>query len=213
MITENNEIVKIKISDISYNNFNPNRMPSVSFKKLLSSIKVVGLLNPIIVRATRGKFEVVDGEHRVKAYKELGHIDIPAKVIEASDDEVKAVIFASCIKGKHDSNDSLALIKELNEGGDAQLMEACNLDKNKLKRLTKYSGINKSKSTKNFRDEIDTDSVKPMEDYRPVFVCTFTPVEYSKVIKGLEEISKNHSDAIIRLLDERKVYLESTKIS
>lgn len=204
MKTQNNEVVELQVNDITFNQWNPNKMPSVSFKKLLSSIKLIGLLNPIIVRKHKKSqclYEVIDGEHRVKAFKELGYTNIACKVIEATDKEVKAIIFASCIKGKHDSNDSLALIKELNEDGDTELMKACNLDKNKLKRLTKYSGIDKSKSTKNFRDEIDTDSVKPMEDYRPIFMCTFTPEEYKKVIKSLDKIADNPSDGILMLLD------------
>jgi len=190
---------------IQLNEWNPNKMPVGTYKKLKASIEKLGMLNAIVVRMLeKDKYEVIDGAHRLQAHKDLDMAIILCSVIEASDDDVKSIIFASGIKGKHDSLKSLGLIEGIKARGDDKLLDACNLDKNKLNRLTKYSGINKSKSTKHLKDEINCDTVKPCSDYRPIFMCSFTPEEYARVIKELNKINKDHSLAILLMLDIRE---------
>lgn len=178
------------------NPWNPNKQPDGTFKKLLSSIKVIGLLNPIIVRKKEELYEIIDGQHRTKALKELGFKKAPCIIKECTDEEVKAILFASCIKGKHDSYKSLEIIEEISDKKDAKFLDACNLDRNKLKRLTKYSGIPKSKSTKHLKNEVDCTGVSPVEDYKPILTIPLSQEDYKEVVSKLKSINNNLSIAI-----------------
>ncbi len=56
-------------------------------KELAASIKASGLLQPVVVRrgATAGTFELVAGERRLRAVKQLGWENVPALVREVDD--------------------------------------------------------------------------------------------------------------------------------
>jgi len=54
-------------------------------EELAKSIQSEGLLQPIVVREKNGKFELIAGERRLHAFKQLKLKAIPARIIEASD--------------------------------------------------------------------------------------------------------------------------------
>jgi ParB family transcriptional regulator, chromosome partitioning protein len=56
--------------------------------ELMESIRSVGIMQPLIVRARNGKLELIAGERRWRASGELGLKEIPVIVREASDKEV-----------------------------------------------------------------------------------------------------------------------------
>jgi len=197
---------EIDLNNIVPNKFNPNVMPKGTYKKLLSSLKLIGLLSPITVRYLDKEYvyEIIDGQHRVQALKELGYKKATCIIKECTDEEVKEIIFASGIKGKHDSYKSLEIIEELGKNSDNQKLDACNLDRNKVKRLTKYSGIPKSKSTKHLKDEIHTDTVEPCTDYKPIFLCPLPQEEYQDLMNLLKSIDKDLVLSLIQLKNEYK---------
>ncbi len=53
-------------------------------KELTDSIRSEGLLQPIVVRKTAGKYQLIAGERRWRAFQELKLRTIPARVVEAS---------------------------------------------------------------------------------------------------------------------------------
>lgn len=63
------------------------RVPSVNLESLIDSIRVNGLLQPIIVRISGKRFEVVAGNRRLEACKRLHWVRIPCLVREFSDKE------------------------------------------------------------------------------------------------------------------------------
>ena len=70
---------------------NPNQ-PRTSFKKeeleeLANSIKKNGLLQPILVRKVGQKYQIIAGERRWQACKNLGMKKVPVRVKDVSDDE------------------------------------------------------------------------------------------------------------------------------
>lgn len=70
---------------------NPNSMDEQQLSMLETAIKKVGFLQPVLVRPlTAGRYEIVDGHHRVKAARRLGYTDLPCVVLNESDD-AKAV--------------------------------------------------------------------------------------------------------------------------
>ena len=57
-------------------------------QELIDSIRIHGIIQPLIVRKTGEKFELIAGERRWRAAKEIGLADAPVIVRTASDQEV-----------------------------------------------------------------------------------------------------------------------------
>lgn len=85
---------ELPITKIKPNLWNPNRMPEEIYKALVEDIKANGTkaIDPIHVRPL-GKdfFEVIDGEHRLKAVVEAGFHEISCLIDEVSEEEAKAI--------------------------------------------------------------------------------------------------------------------------
>lgn len=181
----NTEIVSLQTKEIIPNKINPNKMSTQTFNKLKLSLQKFGQLSPIIVRKKQDNFEIIDGEYRWRASKELGLTEIQAKIIEATDDEVAKLIFATTIKGKHNIYETTDIIESLVKTEDKETLEACNLDKDKIERKTKYAG-NKSiivANKKQIKDEKDCDNVKPVSKYKKLIFLVDAP-KYCKVEDG-----------------------------
>jgi len=58
------------------NGWNPNQMDAFMFDKELESLRRFGMASPVVVRDSNG-FEIIDGEHRWKAWMQLGQDSIP----------------------------------------------------------------------------------------------------------------------------------------
>jgi ParB family chromosome partitioning protein len=77
---------EIEVKDIVANPYQPRReIHSEQIEELAKSIQSEGLLQPIVVREKKGKFELIAGERRLQAFKHLKLKSIPARIIEASD--------------------------------------------------------------------------------------------------------------------------------
>lgn len=79
---DSNAIVKeIKISEVQLNPNQPRKTFSAeTISELAETIKVHGLIQPIIVKKTESGFELVAGERRLRACKEAGFVKIQAIV-------------------------------------------------------------------------------------------------------------------------------------
>lgn len=66
---------KVKISELVFNDWNPKNNEK-EYEKVKKSIVVNGLISPIFVRESDNGVEVVDGNQRVRALKELGYTDV-----------------------------------------------------------------------------------------------------------------------------------------
>lgn len=83
---------EIPLEDIDVRRIKPNRFqPRVEFddaaiKELRASIKQNGLIQPLVVRRLPGGFELVAGERRFRAIRDLGWEKVPAIVRELSDE-------------------------------------------------------------------------------------------------------------------------------
>jgi ParB family chromosome partitioning protein len=60
-------------------------IPPEQLAELAESIRSEGLLQPVVVRRQGGKFTLIAGERRWRAFLQLGIKAIPARVVEASD--------------------------------------------------------------------------------------------------------------------------------
>ena len=70
---------ELPIERIRANPFQPRRsFDPVGLEELVQSIRQHGLLQPIVVRAQGDGFELISGERRLRAFRELGRTQIPA---------------------------------------------------------------------------------------------------------------------------------------
>jgi ParB family chromosome partitioning protein len=87
--TGNNDFFEIDIDLIEPNSEQPRtRFTEENLEELAQSIKVNGLIQPIIVRKKGKRFELVAGERRWRASQRAGMQKIPAIVKNVSDDKL-----------------------------------------------------------------------------------------------------------------------------
>jgi len=84
---------KLSLSEIVPNKFQPRKnFDEDSLNDLTNSIKERGVIQPIIVRKTASKYEIIAGERRWLAARKAGLHDIPVVVTDA--DDLKSLEFA-----------------------------------------------------------------------------------------------------------------------
>ena len=77
---------EISVSRIDPNPYQPRRdFDEEHLRELMDSIRSEGLLQPIVVRVVGERFQLIAGERRWRACRELAMKSVPARVIEASD--------------------------------------------------------------------------------------------------------------------------------
>jgi ParB family transcriptional regulator, chromosome partitioning protein len=80
-------INEVDIDLVEVNPFQPRRdFDENSLNELSESIRQLGLIQPITVRKTGNKFQLISGERRYRASKRAGLLRIPAYVREADDE-------------------------------------------------------------------------------------------------------------------------------
>lgn len=81
-----NNINEIKIKDIRLNPDQPRtNFNEKSLDQLASSINELGLIQPITVKEKEGKFILISGERRLRAFKKLNLNSIPAYIRKVND--------------------------------------------------------------------------------------------------------------------------------
>ncbi len=82
----NEGVIEIDVNKIQVDKNQPRkRFDEESIEELASSIKTVGLINPIIVKKKGEFFEIISGERRFRAFKTLKLKKVPAIVREYED--------------------------------------------------------------------------------------------------------------------------------
>ncbi len=90
--TPKDEIIKVKISDLRKNPYQPRKIfNEAALDELAESIKQHGVFQPIIVKKSIKGYEIIAGERRVKASEKAGILEVPAIVRDFTDDEMMEV--------------------------------------------------------------------------------------------------------------------------
>ncbi|MGE5363629.1 MAG: ParB/RepB/Spo0J family partition protein [Bacteroidota bacterium] len=87
---QNGIIARIQVSGITANPFQPRtEFDPEALDELKKSILANGLIQPITVRRSlRGEgYELISGERRLRAFREIGYKEIPAYIIKVDSDE------------------------------------------------------------------------------------------------------------------------------
>lgn len=77
---------ELPVGNLSPNPYQPRaHIDEDALAELAASIEASGLLQPVVVRARNGKYELIAGERRLRAIQRLGWAKIPAVVKEVDD--------------------------------------------------------------------------------------------------------------------------------
>jgi ParB-like chromosome segregation protein Spo0J len=82
------QIETAKVERIFANAWNPNRQSEFIYQRELESIRTHGFIDPLLVREIPEGFEIIDGEHRWKASRDLGLAEIPVNNLGTVSDSV-----------------------------------------------------------------------------------------------------------------------------
>jgi ParB family chromosome partitioning protein len=83
------KIQRLALKSISPSPLQPRQeFPAEHLNELVESIRERGVIQPLIVRQANGTYELIAGERRWRAAKEIGLAEVPVIVREASDQEV-----------------------------------------------------------------------------------------------------------------------------
>lgn len=90
--TPKEEIVKVQISELRSNPYQPRKnFDEKALEELSSSIKEHGVFQPIIIKKSIKGYEIIAGERRVKASQMAGLKEIPAIIRDFSDNEMMEI--------------------------------------------------------------------------------------------------------------------------
>ncbi len=79
---------EVPVSAIRPNTHQPRRsFGEAGIKELAASIREVGILQPLVIRATESGFELIAGERRLRAAKEAGLDRVPVLIRQAAESE------------------------------------------------------------------------------------------------------------------------------
>lgn len=127
---------ELPVAQVKPNPFQPRRsFDETALAELAASIKASGLLQPLVVRANGGTYELIAGERRWRAVQQLGWATVPVVVKEADD---RALLTLALIENLQ--RDDLTPIDEAT--GYQRLMEEFTLPQAEVARL-----VGKDRST------------------------------------------------------------------
>jgi ParB family chromosome partitioning protein len=87
--TDKNRVQEIALSVIVPNPFQPRKIFSdESISELAESIENNSLIQPVLLRKTEDKYQIVNGERRFRAFQKLNRETIPAIVTDINDQEM-----------------------------------------------------------------------------------------------------------------------------
>ena len=109
------KVTDIPISKLTEAAWNPNRMDEAMLSKLRQSITRFGLVGNLVVRpVSEEHFEVLSGNQRLQALREMGYSQVPCVVVELDDAEARLLAQAlNRIEGQDDLGLKAELVKEV----------------------------------------------------------------------------------------------------
>lgn len=109
------EVKSIPLSIIKFDETNPNELSKDQMNGLKLTMEKFGYLAPVILNEN---FEVIDGEHRIRIYQELGEKEIQAYVINVNEIDKKILRqLMNKLRGEHDKQKDALEFKSIYEAG------------------------------------------------------------------------------------------------
>lgn len=178
-------------------------MTEKEFGTLKKSMSEVGIIQPLLVRPIgSGKFEVVDGNQRLRAARELKILKVPVTIKNLTRQEAIVARFATDeIGGKPISS---LVTKAVEEVGDEEMLERSGgISKQRLdayKHANNY-GVKEHEDGTVERDYKDyTDVEEIWEDNERILMIKLSVEDYEFVIEKLESVGKDLGRSLVKIL-------------
>ncbi|MHC4103351.1 MAG: ParB/RepB/Spo0J family partition protein [Planctomycetota bacterium] len=224
-----NRIQSIFLNKLIAHPDNPNRMSKVKFTKLLRNIERTGCYEPLVVRPCPKKscnscaacpeqsrrdrnpnddgktcFQIINGHHRWRALKELGHKTAEAVVWDINDQETDIMLATlNRLGGSDVLEKKLVLLKRLNQSAfgsrTAELAKLLPQTANQIKRLTKFTISDCRKAIENRKSQILHPLVFFLNDEQQTIVQTALSAAMSEQKPALSEaewVEQNRTKAV-----------------
>lgn len=114
------ELKEVDPNDLLPNPWNTNSVPPEAMEKLVASLKRHGFVKPVVCRDLDGDLQILGGEHRVLAARELGYTVPVAVLYNVSDEKAKEIGLID--NARYGEDDAYELSELLSELGGIQLM-------------------------------------------------------------------------------------------
>ena len=106
-------VIQLALIDLIPGEFHPHlENQNDNIDGLVNSIKNLGIIEPLIVRKKEDKYEIINGNRRYNAAKQLNLEKIPVIVINATDEEVLNIIITNNVQRKELTGKEEALLYE-----------------------------------------------------------------------------------------------------
>lgn len=139
-------IYNISVSLVDSNPWQPREVfQAKEINELAESIKTHGLLQPIVVREFRSRYQLVAGERRFRAALKLGWTQVPATVIDATDREMAELALVENLQRKDlnpiEKATSFEKYLEANHCKQEVLAKRLNLDRSTIANLLRLLSL------------------------------------------------------------------------
>jgi len=207
-MTNQPNLQTIPLAKIQTNDYNPNEMRGQLFQTLVKTMKENGYVLPILVRKLPNSemFEIVDGEHRRRAYQEVYPDATEIAVVVTADPSLtKAKIqtlVMNNVRGEENMIKLAKVIQDLQQDGEMSLEEIEEVTGYRASRLDNILGMlnlpEDPADQFNFGDGGGQDPTEPENNFESQ-VIAFTILEqddFDIINKGLKEAAKHLPDGI-----------------
>lgn len=115
-------IIEVPIDSVRPNAYNPNVMDDQKFNVLAEDVAAQGMDQPLVVRKVTDPegtyhYEVVDGEHRLRASKVAGRTSVLVSVKEWDDTEARIHTLRRNVHGENNPAKFTKLVTDVNNAG------------------------------------------------------------------------------------------------
>lgn len=177
----------VGVNELKPNPWNPNAMTKEVMDAEKKSIQTFGFVDPITVRELKGHYEIIDGEHRFKAARELKVERVPVinlgTITDAKAKQLTIVLNET--RGKAKPKELAELIAELNKGGVSfdDLSGITPFTATDLKVMVEGLGV----------DHVGraADSDRPEQTAIKMIVLHYQPKDYDRAKAALEKVMKD----------------------
>lgn len=144
-------IRKIKLSKIKPSVKQPRQDRLKSIDELSESIKVEGLLQPLVVNKIENEdsYKIIAGERRFHAVSKLGWLEVECKILNKSDKEIFKLAVIENLQREnlsaYDEVESLKILKKEYSYGDQELATIFGKSRNYISEILSISQLSNSK--------------------------------------------------------------------
>jgi len=209
------ETVELPVASVKRNKFNPSQMSDNRFTALKRNIEALGLLYPILVRATgENAYEIIDGEKRHAAFEALGRKTVPCIVTEMDDrDTVMASLTANRLRGGFKASQFGQLLATVvkEEGSEAvgKLLDIHHKEYTDPVNLEEAQSLDDFMATLSDTErslilELTEAETRPFEDAPMIFMVPLTFEQHQFVVQKFEESGEEWGQYLVKLLEKHE---------